>query len=554
MQAIVWEVQQIEVGALAPSKTNTRKDQGDLKELAASIKANGILQPLIVKSVQPETAGALCWEIVAGERRWRAAKIVKLGHVPCVQLNMDQATAIGAEAVQIVENLQRKRLNPIEEGNAFSLLMAQGARADQIARQVGVSTGQVHQRALLVGLPTDISGHIADGRCAITVGVQLARVHSKAAREVVSAELIKDAAWDLKNGAGIPTARALELIATLALRGLDRPPFNPKDPNLVAGVPGCAECPKRTDAQRDLFGEPVFEHALCLDSACYRSKAEATYRLDEAKATERHKSVLSARETANAFDKKTRDLKLSGDYEDLEGSIRNDATLRKQLGGDLPQVYLAQDPKTGGPIRLVARKDVESILKAPTPDKSNRDTAKGADARRKVKAATFLREFIAAQMMKAFGRGERLAESAKMIELLTETLVRVSWSDTVAEAAKMAGWEAKYPKADARNATGAEAYLLGQSPMMITGYLVACTSTRLGKDGDVAKRFDIDAKEVYRVHLEKLRAEAKEAEREKRDRVKMRSERAKRREVIEREAQRKAEAKPARPAKKRSRK
>lgn len=117
-------VQQIDVDRLAPSPFNARKhfDRPALAELAASIKAEGILQPLIVRQ-QPAAAKGN-YEIIAGERRFRAAELAELKLVPCIVLDVNE---VEARRLQIIENLQREGITPLEEAQSFQdLLKAKG--------------------------------------------------------------------------------------------------------------------------------------------------------------------------------------------------------------------------------------------------------------------------------------------------------------------------------------------------------------------------------------------------------------------------------------------
>ncbi|ENO86176.1 ParB/RepB/Spo0J family partition protein [Thauera linaloolentis] len=111
------ELQTLPVIALQPGKyqPRTRMDPGSLEELAASIKAQGIMQPIMVRPV-----GEDAYEIIAGERRWRASQIAGLAEVPCLVRDIPDEAAL---AMSLIENIQREDLNPLEEASGIQRLI-----------------------------------------------------------------------------------------------------------------------------------------------------------------------------------------------------------------------------------------------------------------------------------------------------------------------------------------------------------------------------------------------------------------------------------------------
>ncbi|NMG42561.1 ParB/RepB/Spo0J family partition protein [Aromatoleum toluvorans] len=128
------ELQTLAVSTLRPGKyqPRTRMDPGSLEELAASIKAQGIMQPILVRPV--DGSG---YEIIAGERRWRAAQIAELGEVPCLVREIPDEAAL---AMSLIENIQREDLNPLEEASGIQRLIDEfGMTHQQAADAVGRS-------------------------------------------------------------------------------------------------------------------------------------------------------------------------------------------------------------------------------------------------------------------------------------------------------------------------------------------------------------------------------------------------------------------------------
>ena len=130
-----------------------------LEELAASIRDKGVLQPILVRS-QPGEDGL--WQIIAGERRWRASQMARLAEVPIVVREMDDVEVF---EVAIIENVQRADLNPLEEAEAYRLLMDRfGRTQDAVAGIVGKSRSHVANTLRLLQLPEAVLAHVREGR------------------------------------------------------------------------------------------------------------------------------------------------------------------------------------------------------------------------------------------------------------------------------------------------------------------------------------------------------------------------------------------------------
>ncbi|UOF91747.1 ParB/RepB/Spo0J family partition protein [Fodinisporobacter ferrooxydans] len=155
-------VTQIEVNELRPNPFQPRRvfDQGKLQELANSIEEHGIIQPLVVRK------SFNGYEIVAGERRWRAAKLVKLQYVPVV---VREFTDIQLSEIALIENLQREDLNPIEIAEAYSKLMENfNLTQEELAKKVGQSRSHVANYLRLTHLPKEVRDYVSRGT--ITMG------------------------------------------------------------------------------------------------------------------------------------------------------------------------------------------------------------------------------------------------------------------------------------------------------------------------------------------------------------------------------------------------
>jgi ParB family chromosome partitioning protein len=153
------DLRSLPIAFLQPGKFQPRMtfDEQPLQELAASIKEKGVLSPILVRPI-----GTDRYEIVAGERRWRAAQLAKLHDVPVVvrELPDDQALELA-----IIENVQRADLNAIEEGGAYEELISKfGRTQEDVAREVGKSRSHVANTIRLLKLPDQVKAWIREGK------------------------------------------------------------------------------------------------------------------------------------------------------------------------------------------------------------------------------------------------------------------------------------------------------------------------------------------------------------------------------------------------------
>jgi ParB family transcriptional regulator, chromosome partitioning protein len=157
-------VRMVEVGRLRPLPNQPRKtfDDHALDELAESIRARGMLQPIVVRD--PENDGQ--YQIVAGERRWRAAQRAQLHQVPVIVREFDDITAL---EIAIIENIQREQLNAWEEGEAYRRLIEEhGHTQEALGRIVGKSRSHVANLMRLRNLPLPVHGWLTSGE--LTMG------------------------------------------------------------------------------------------------------------------------------------------------------------------------------------------------------------------------------------------------------------------------------------------------------------------------------------------------------------------------------------------------
>jgi ParB family chromosome partitioning protein len=168
-----------------PQQPRTRFDARDLEDLAASIKANGIVQPIVVRP----HAGR--YQIIAGERRWRASQQAGLRRVPVVIKDIPDDKLL---ELALVENIQRRELNPIEEANAYrKLIDSIGLTQEQVAERVGRERTLITTTMRLLKLPNEIQRHIIEGKLSLSHGRALLMTEDpKVQREVAQLAVDKD--------------------------------------------------------------------------------------------------------------------------------------------------------------------------------------------------------------------------------------------------------------------------------------------------------------------------------------------------------------------------
>jgi ParB family chromosome partitioning protein len=155
------QVRRVALQRVRPCPFQPRKEFAPeaLQELADSIKEQGIIQPLIVRQ-KPDG-----FELIAGERRWRAAQLAGLNEVPVIVREADDRAVL---ELALIENLQRENLNPIEEAQGYAELIGTfQLRQEDVSSKVGKSRAVVANALRLLKLPTDVQAHVRDGRLSV---------------------------------------------------------------------------------------------------------------------------------------------------------------------------------------------------------------------------------------------------------------------------------------------------------------------------------------------------------------------------------------------------
>jgi ParB family chromosome partitioning protein len=212
---------ELPVAAIVPNRFQPREhfDEDALASLTASIREMGVLQPILVRPAVDDQ-----YEIIAGERRWRAAKRAGLQHIPCIVRDVEDTSALEHA---LVENLHRQDLNPLEEAAAYQQLMEDfGLTQELVAQRVGRSRSAVANTLRLFQLPPSIQRMIGDGR--LTAG------HARALLATPDRDLQEELADEILNR-GLSVREVEQLVRERMSPAPE--PEAPVDPQPVAPPP-----------------------------------------------------------------------------------------------------------------------------------------------------------------------------------------------------------------------------------------------------------------------------------------------------------------------------
>ena len=366
------------LGLVAPSRFNPRKrfNQVKLEELAASIESVGVLQPVLVRPMPDAKRGGPQYEIVAGERRWRASNLLAerlkqqaIAVIPAVVRAIDDFAAL---ELATVENAQREDIHPIEEAEGYEALLLKpigggdfkpprlrGYSVDEIAARVGKSKGYVHGRLKLLDLIPAGREACFEGKLQVKTAEAVARmpasVQEKALPEV------------LRGWAGEPWShrQAVEYLHKNYMLKLASAVFDANDAQLLPEAGSCKACPKRTGANPDLF-EDVQNADTCTDPKCFEAKVaahgEAVITLARSKGT----TVLTGAEAKRVMPYGEHSLASSGHVnidKPMEELTGNRKALRTLLGADFKGTMLLKGEDEELPITIAKVDDVKAALK-----------------------------------------------------------------------------------------------------------------------------------------------------------------------------------------------
>lgn len=349
-------VQQIARDRIVPSPFNRTK-LGNLAELAESVAKHGVLQNLLVRPAADEGM----YELICGERRWRAAELAGVATLPCIVHDWDDREVIDA---QISENLHRKDLSALDEAESYQLALDHGHTIESLAAKIAKPESSIRARLSLLRLSPVVRKALEDEKLTASHALVIAGLGDHKMQDSALDTYYKGNVLDWEGAKAITeplTVRQLKLfIAKNFLLRLDGAPFDRDDATLVPEAGACAGCPHRTGNQRELFAD-VKSADVCTNPPCFEKKKRAGWDAKAAEAQRQGLRVLSDKEARRVFRDGATTTKHDAPYVDPKEELPYDlqeATGKKTwsslLGKDLPAKVLGRDG-TGAARELVDR-------------------------------------------------------------------------------------------------------------------------------------------------------------------------------------------------------
>lgn len=351
--------------ALVRSKTNRHIVEDEaLLEMAATMKIYGVLQPLLVRRlpaerlqdtfIDEETRHAT-HEIIAGERRFVAARIAGLREVPVLMKDADNTAAV---VMQLIENLHRENLNPLDEAHGIQLLvddfeLTRDAVADALKR----SRTHVIESLRLLNICPEATAALKSGALNRSVALLVAQRPTPA----LQTEFTKKVLTGGPDGGPLSYRSAKDLAQRQYMTDLTQAPFALDNAQLLPKVGACTQCPKRTGANPELWDKAGAD--VCTDTACFADKKEAHYDALKAEAQAKGRKIITGREARELMP--TEGATPKG-YILLDKPKKGSTEpMREVLGQEVPQgkVVLIETP-TGGVVEAVPVRAAGEALQA----------------------------------------------------------------------------------------------------------------------------------------------------------------------------------------------
>jgi ParB family chromosome partitioning protein len=271
-------IQEIPLGQIRESQTNARRhfDETKLAELADTIEQYGVLQPILLRPVPSGASDR--FELVAGERRYRASKRAGRDTIPATVRELTDSQCL---EIQLIENGQRDDVHPLDEARGYARLMQlepETYTVETIAAKMGKSAVFISGRLRLVQLIPEAQQAFYEAKLSVTHALEIARLQPNDQRHA-----LQECFPQHRNANAILKDKKAEAVTVRELRAwverevhldLTQAPFDPQDETLLPAAGACARCPKRTGSNPLLFPE-VRHKSTCTDRECYKAKVEA---------------------------------------------------------------------------------------------------------------------------------------------------------------------------------------------------------------------------------------------------------------------------------------
>jgi ParB/RepB/Spo0J family partition protein len=345
----------IPIQCIRASLTNPRKifDQDHLVALSENIKKLGVAQPILVRPRETDEHGVTFFEIVAGERRYRASKLAGMPTVPAI---VRELSDIDALEIQVIENLQRQDLHPLEEAEGFEVLMKEAnLTAEQMAGKVDKSKAYVYASLKLCALEEGARKLFYAGDLTKSTALLVARIPDKSLQVKAVKEITK-------THYGVMSTRDAAMhIERNYMLSLKKAVFKMTDASLLPAAGDCGGCPKRAGNQPDIFTDVAAD--VCTDPACFQSKVDAHVMQIKRVAMENGMTVLGGAEAKkicpNSYGR------LQAGYAKLTDHNHEDPkgrTYAQILGKKREGVALLESPHDNTLIEVVKLSDIKPLL------------------------------------------------------------------------------------------------------------------------------------------------------------------------------------------------
>ncbi len=410
------QITDIAIGDIHRSPHNPRKTFLGIEELAESIKLKGLINPITVRATDETLMGRPRYELVAGERRWRAAKLAKLTTVPAIVRELSDKDVL---EIQVIENVQRADVHPLEEADGYEELIAKhGYDVDGIAAKIGKSTAYVYARLKLASLGEYAREKFLADELVASIALLIARIPSVELQERATKDVLGETTHDSLDPEDTDAGHLEDLdddTSPLSLGRRQLPTSHEDDPDGLARIPmsvreaqihlrrrymlrlelatfdtadsqlcptagACTTCDYRTGKQPELFAD-VAAADVCTNPPCFERKTTAAWELKKASAEHNGVKVVEAADAAKVFTPSAQ-VRPTSPYVDPDDAVPMDLLpagtkkaptwgklLGKKVGTDDAPYVLVQD-LTGAGHELIDKKTaIETLREAGKIDK-----------------------------------------------------------------------------------------------------------------------------------------------------------------------------------------
>lgn len=359
------------LSAIVASRTNPRTvfNLPRLQELAESIAASGVHTPILVRPLpgdrlqetfegRKKSAPLPTHEIVAGHRRFRASDMAGVETIPALirELTDDQVLEI-----QLIENLQRDDLHPMEEAEGYERLCQQtGISKDEIAAKLGKSRAYVYARLQLLMLCAAARKAFEAGEIDSSRALVIARIPDQQLQQKALEEATRK---DWAGGLNMNFREFSHWSRQNCMLSLGSAVFKITDESLAPDAGSCTACPKRTGASPDLFAD-VGASDVCIDPKCYHEKEAVHKERTIAAARESGQKVIVGKEAKKIWEYEYNGPEGYKRLDKPDHRLAGNKTLAKVLGKDAPEPVLLENPHRAGElIPVLPAEKVTALLK-----------------------------------------------------------------------------------------------------------------------------------------------------------------------------------------------